>query len=266
MKQINCWRCCASPLNSKRCGAYPKRSRCGALIQASVIRLARGDYGSVRSGAFMGYTIIAELAGLPIDETDVKGVVSIRDPRWRGYLANIAPSQFEQHYGPHLPERITGAEFLTRYKGITDTVTRVQAERSYNVLAPTAHPIYEHARVCRFAELLGTAQTERELVSLGDLMYGSHASYSACGLGSAGTDLLVDLVRSAGRAQGLYGAKITGGGSGGTVAVLGRRGADASVEQVADEYARRMNYRPRIFSSSSPGAARFGHLKLQRVE
>nr|ALS89956.1 gal_kin [uncultured bacterium] len=223
-----------------------------------------GDYGSVRTGAFMGYTIIAELAGLPIDETDVKGVVSIRDPNWRGYLANIAPSQFEQHYGPHLPERITGAEFLSRYKGITDPVTRVQKERSYSVLAPTAHPIYEHERVCRFAELLGAAQTEREFISLGDLMYGSHASYSACGLGSAGTDLLVELVRSAGYKQGLYGAKITGGGSGGTVAVLGRRGADASVEQVADEYERRMNYRPRIFSGSSPGAARFGYLKLQR--
>jgi len=225
-----------------------------------------GDYGSVRTGAFMGYTIIAERAGLLIDETDVKGVVSIRDPRWRGYLANVTPSEFEQHYASLLPERITGAEFLTRYKGITDSVTRVQTERSYSVFAPTAHPIYEHARVCRFAELLGTPQAERELISLGDLMYGSHASYSACGLGSAGTDLLVDLVRSAGHAQGLYGAKITGGGSGGTVAVLGRRGADASVEQVADEYARRMNYRPRIFSGSSPGAARFGHLKLQRVE
>ena len=225
-----------------------------------------GDYGSVRTGAFMGYTMIAELAGLRIDETDVKGVVSIHDPRWRGYLANITPSQFERHYGPHLPERITGAEFLSRYKGITDSVTRVQTKLSYGVLAPTAHPIYEHARVCRFAELLEAAQTERELIPLGDLMYGSHASYSACGLGSAGTDLLVDLVRSAGHAQGLYGAKITGGGSGGTVAVLGRRGADASVEQVADEYERRMNYRPRIFSGSSPGAARFGHLKLRGVE
>ncbi len=224
-----------------------------------------GDYGSVRTGAFMGYTMIAELAGLPIDETDVKGVLSIRDPKWRGYLANITPSEFEQHYGPRLPERITGAEFLTRYKGITDSVTRVQTECSYNVFAPTAHPIYEHARVCRFAELLETAQTERELISLGDLMYGSHASYSACGLGSAGTDLLVELARSAGYKRGLYGAKITGGGSGGTVAVLGRRGAGASVEQVADEYARRTNYRPRIFSGSSPGAARFGHLKLQRV-
>jgi L-arabinokinase len=223
-----------------------------------------GDYGSVRTGAFMGYRIIAELAGLRVDDTEVEGVVRIHDRRWGGYLANIAPSEFEKHYAAHLPERITGAEFLTRYKGITDSVTRVHAERSYGVLASTAHPVYEHARVCRFAELLEMPQTERELESLGDLMYGSHASYSACGLGSAGTDLLVELVRSAGHAQGLYGAKITGGGSGGTVAVLGRRGADEAIERIAGEYARRMNYRPRIFSGSSPGAAAFGHLKLKK--
>ena len=50
----------------------------------------------------------------------------------------------------------------------------------------------------------------------------SHASYSRCGLGSHGTDRIVALVRdeaAAAAARGerpaLYGAKITGGGSGG---------------------------------------------------
>lgn len=56
-----------------------------------------------------------------------------------------------------------------------------------------------------------------------------HYSYSACGLGSDGTDRLVRLVqemqhsRIGKRDDGtLYGAKITGGGSGGTVCVVGR--------------------------------------------
>ena len=65
---------------------------------------------------------------------------------------------------------------------------------------------------------------------MGQMMAASHASYSACGLASEGTDLLVELVREAGPASGLYGAKITGGGSGGTVAILGRAGADAAVD------------------------------------
>ena len=64
-------------------------------------------------------------------------------------------------------------------------------------------------------------------------MYESHASYSACGLGSGGTDELVALAREAGPARGIYGAKITGGGSGGTVAVLTRADAGATVEEIA---------------------------------
>lgn len=61
------------------------------------------------------------------------------------------------------------------------------------------------------------------------LMLQCHYSYSACGLGSDGTDRLVDLVQkmqhsklSKSERGTLYGAKITGGGSGGTVCVMGR--------------------------------------------
>jgi L-arabinokinase len=216
------------------------------------------DYTSVRVGAFMGYRITAEMAGLPVTIGDR---VHIADHRWRGYLANLTPSEFEQFYSARLPERMTGAEFLERYGGTTDTVTRVRPDRNYAVRTPTAHPIYEHFRVRSFAELLGAPPNERRWQLLGELMYQSHASYSACGLGSEGTDLLVKLVRAAGPAQGLYGAKITGGGSGGTVAVLGRRGADSAIQAVADEYARETGYQPYIFTGSSPGASVF-ELKL----
>ena len=67
-------------------------------------------------------------------------------------------------------------------------------------------------------------------------MYESHASYSACGLGSDGTDRLVALAREAGVARGIYGAKITGGGSGGTVAVLADAGARDAVRDIARRY------------------------------
>jgi L-arabinokinase len=95
-------------------------------------------------------------------------------------------------------------------------------------------------------------------IELGELMYQSHESYSACGLGTRETDLLVELVRSAGPSQGLYGARMTGGGSGGTVAVLGRRDATPAIEEIAAKYAQTTGHRPHIFSGSSPGAAAFG--------
>jgi len=70
-------------------------------------------------------------------------------------------------------------------------------------------------------------------------------------------------VREAAAAD-LYGAKITGGGSGGTVAVLGARGAGEAVRNVAACYRERTGYEPAIISGSSPGAIAFGHLKVAR--
>lgn len=56
-----------------------------------------------------------------------------------------------------------------------------------------------------------------------------HYSYSDCGLGSNGTDRLVKLVQEVQHRKtshdvstSLFGAKITGGGSGGSVCVMGR--------------------------------------------
>ncbi|MBO0725663.1 MAG: GHMP kinase [Blastocatellia bacterium] len=224
------------------------------------------DYGSVRVGAFIGYRIIAEMAGLTVSVGAPGKPAQIDDPRWSGYLANITPSEFEQHYAAQLPERIEGAEFLSRYKGATDTVTRVAPERGYAVRVPTAHPIYEHHRVRAFAELLRGEVNEERMKLAGELMYQSHASYSACGLGSEATDRIVELARTAGPGQGIYGAKITGGGSGGTVAVLSRRDAGPAVARVAEKYARETGYQPYVFSGSSPGSAEFGHLKLLRID
>ena len=63
-------------------------------------------------------------------------------------------------------------------------------------------------------------------------------------------------VSQAGPGAGLYGAKITGGGSGGTVAVLGRADAGQAVEAIARQYARESGLPSHVFSSSSPGACR----------
>jgi L-arabinokinase len=222
------------------------------------------DYGTVRTSAFMGYRIIADMAGLPCRETETGGPLKIDDARWNGYLANVTPDEFEQSFAPHIPRVMPGREFLRRYQGITDDVTTVKSEQEYPVLTATRHPIYEHARVKRFAWILENWRGLSEAHQLAELMYESHESYTACGLGSAGTDELVNLVREGLTAGNLYGAKITGGGSGGTVAVIGRRGAVDAVEAIAVEYARRTGQRPTLISGSSPGAGRFGYLRLKK--
>jgi len=194
------------------------------------------DYGPVRIGAFMGYRIIAETAGLRVDVKD--GHASVDDPKWGGYVANVTAEEWESHLRDRVPERMSGGAFLVRYGGTTDPMTTVEPEREYAVRQPTAHPIYEHARVRRFRALLERGPTDAGMRELGELMYASHASYSACGLGSEATDRLVALVREAGPGAGLFGAKVTGGGSGGTVAILGRPDSRPAVEAIAGRYAR----------------------------
>ena len=198
------------------------------------------DYAAVRTGAFMGLRILSE-------HTLVPG----------NYLANIAVDHFEQELARHLPEHISGDEFLARYGGTADPVTSVERGRRYCVRVPAAHPVYERSRAEAFRQLLPESSEEARR-HLGELMYESHAAYGRCGLGSEGTDRLVALVRSEGLAAGLYGARITAGGSGGTVAVIGRCGATAAIAHVADAYEQQTGYRPHIFAGSSPGVMAFG--------
>src|SRR5438093_11022575 len=95
------------------------------------------DYGTVRTAAFMGQRIITA-------ETE-----------WRGdYLADLTPAQFAE-LGRCLPEEMSGAEFLARYVGLTDTATVVLPERRYPVRRAAQHAVDEQARVDRFAQLLG---------------------------------------------------------------------------------------------------------------
>lgn len=220
------------------------------------------DYRTVRTAAFMGYRILAELAGLKVLKSDHEGHVSIDDQKWKGYLANVSPEEFDRHYANHLPEMITGEDFLKRYGGITDRVTSVEPNRAYPVRAATRHPIYEHARVKTFARRLRSERALDQARLLGQLMFQSHDSYSSCGLGSDGTDKLVRLVLDS-KDSGLYGAKITGGGSGGTVAILGQSGRTAAVKEVARRYREQTGNQPNVISGSSPGASILGPLKLR---
>lgn len=212
------------------------------------------DYGAVRAAAFMGHRILEELTGRQLD-----------------YLANVTPQEFAT-FAPQIPECLTGREFLDRYHAASYAVLTVDPDRLYPVRVATAHPIYEHARVREFAERLsvfekGGEPKTRDLAAsgarLGTLMYASHASYSACGLGSDGTDALVTSVRRAGPRFGMYGAKITAGGSGGTVAILGRTDAAPHVYAIAARYARRSGHAARVFDGSSSGAVACGVCNLR---
>jgi len=204
------------------------------------------DYGTVRTAAFMGLRILTT------------------ETPWRGsYLADLAPVQFSQ-FARALPEDMNGAEFLERYGGISDTATVVNPDRRYPVRRASEHPVGEQARVDRFAELLPTVARQPDAaIEVGQLMYDSHRSYSACGLGSEGTDAIVELARAAGPQHGVFGAKITGGGSGGTVAIFATSNAESVVRDLAARYSAESGRETQVFAESGPGAAETGILELR---
>lgn len=229
------------PAEIKNMIALPPQLKLWGIDSGIRHSVGGSDYGSVRAGAFMGSRIIADLK-----ETDLS----------KGFLANISPAEFENRYAARLPERISGEAFLARYGGTSDPVTSIDPQREYAVRLPTAHPIYENARVQRFVDLLNGIHFEE----LGELMYASHQSYTALGLNSEGTDLLVDLVR---KEHGVFGAKITGGGSGGTVAVLGNQTSHTAINKISKAYANETGHQPYIFSGSSSGSLTFGYVKVK---
>ena len=240
----------------------PEGLRCYGIDSGIRHAVSGSDYGTVRTAAFMGYRIIAERLGMEVSMED--GRARVEDARLHGYLANMSPHEFIKHEGA-LPGTMAGDAFLARYGGTTDAVTVVDPGRVYPVRQATAHPVHEHARVTRFAELLLGRQDDAAWQDMGALMRGSHKSYGRCGLGSDGTDRLVDMVRDAGPRQGLWGAKITGGGSGGTVAILGATDAEPVVRDIATRYGDATGRAVAVFAGSSPGAAATGVLRLERL-
>jgi L-arabinokinase len=225
-----------------------------------------GDYGRTRCAAFMAHRMILEKMR---DFGRAANRLLERDPM-NGYLANLDPEDYKKFFRAYLPETIKGGEFLLRFGGTIDTATVVAPDTFYNVRSAADHHVLEAMRVRNFCAHLEEANGMEEadparglvLDKAGHLMYGSHLSYTNdAQLGAPECDLLVDLVRKRER-RGLYGAKITGGGCGGTVAVLceANERADAAIADVMVEYAKQSGKKPELLEGTSPGAWDVGTL------
>jgi L-arabinokinase len=206
-------------------------------------------YGDVRIGAFMGKRII--------NHTRAKnGKSPIK------YLTELDVDSFEKNYRDVLPETMIGSEFLAKHQFHDDPITKIQPDATYRILGPTAHPVYENQRVLDFISHLKAAAdvNEAALIAAGECMFAAHDSYrDNCLLSVPEVDFIVDAVRARGPQKGLYGAKITGGGSGGTVAVFGNQEALASeIPAIAREYKRLTGLEADVFEGTSPGAIEFG--------
>jgi len=223
-----------------------------------------GQYGRTRCAAFMGHKIILDRMRRM---GAAAGRVLVADPM-QGYLANLDPDDYKRLFRPYVPERLKGGEFLLQYGSTVDKVTRVEPDHIYSVQRATDHHVLEARRVANFVSYLeqaaaappGTRERGSPLDRAGHLMYASHVSYTNDALlGADECDLLVKLARDR-EPAGLYGAKITGGGAGGTVAVLADVGPrpDAAIADILVEYEMKTGRKPELLAGTSPGAWHVG--------
>ena len=146
------------------------------------------------------------------------------------------------------------AQFLPNVKALRD-VTITQLEQFGRDL-PTViyrrcrHVITENARVLAAAEAL----EQHDLRRFGELMAESHRSLrDDYEVSSRELDLMVELARGV---EGVYGARMTGGGFGGsTVNLVDTRQVEAFKQSVSKAYRRITNLKPEIYVSEPANGA-----------
>jgi galactokinase len=177
-------------------------------------------YATARTAAFMGKKILESQLARRLEHT-----------------AELLPSAVCGIDANILPTTLSGREFLARYGGVDDPLSNVDPKRFYAVRAAVEFPIEESFRANLAVHLLrglGPSRQETTMEAVGELMYQSHAGYSLIGLGSQETDAMVQAVRDRGPRRGFYGARVSGGGCGGTVVVLLRQSALAELRSLAE--------------------------------
>ncbi len=210
---------------------------------------AKKKYEHVRTSAFMGRILIDRILRHE----------GFHHLQWDGRLSRVSVTDYVQRFRNRIPTKIKGREFLDRFGETGDSLTRIDPDVVYKVRSRTEHHIYEHDRAHQFVECLSRAIRNRDkhaLCDAGELMYASHWSYGQrCGLGSIETDLLVNLLRRHGAEADVYGAKVTGRGCGGVVAVFMRTSerATAAVDQAIQDYQAHTGRKAKLIHACSPG-------------
>ncbi|HWK07678.1 MAG TPA: galactokinase family protein [Puia sp.] len=253
------------PCNPEALIRLPEELKVWGIDSGVSHQVAGIEYEAARASAFMGYKIICDLQSIPVTLDNGAEIPRYTDPVWNGYLANISRSEFYEKYEQCLPVRIQRRQYLEKYGEHTDPFTPLKDNVQYNVRANTRYAVEENQRVQLFSELSGGASaspSRRAWALMGDLMYQSHYAYTECGLGAHATDYLIGLCRRQGIANGIYGAKITGGGAGGTVAILADAHAGDIIRQVFNDYSEAQLGDPYLFEGSSDGADSYGIRQL----
>ena len=214
--------------------------------------VGESPYALARAAAFMGKAMMERIVGLKLAFTAEFSPSTLLAPPSPLPLRHQASAPHaQQEAAAHasapfvsrlslLPLSMLGADFLRQYGGVDDALSVIRPELSYPVRDAFSFPVQENFRCQLVASLLSSlaaapaaaasarpasaSSRESVLSQIGELLYQSHRGYSAMGLGCAETDAIISILQAR-RDSGVYGGRISGGGSGGTVIVLCERAA-----------------------------------------
>lgn len=196
---------------------------------------------------------VAAAMGLRIIETIYRDLGQHHTPL-HGYLTNTSPLLYRQYFRTLLPRRLRGSDFLRTYGPLASvegergaeplplTLEELDSPRLYRVRTAVDHLIAENEHAEQFLQAmeeladdqtgvspLDPAERQRTLHRAGRLLLASHHSYRLrLELSCREADTLVDSLMEAGPEKGVYGARITGVGGGGTVVALLQRSSQAT--------------------------------------
>ena len=192
---------------------------------------------------------IAGIMGRRIIETIYVDLGQAHTPL-HGYLANTSPLLYRQYFRTLLPKRMRAQDFVRAYGDLPAGAEAVDAGKLYRVRTAVDHLIAEHEHAEQFLQAMEeladlpssgeVMERQKILQRAGRLALASHHSYRLrLELSCREADWLVDRLMEAGPERGIYGARITGCGGGGTVMALVDRSSAAgdAVLEVMQAYA-----------------------------
>jgi L-arabinokinase len=181
-------------------------------------------YLVARTATFMGKKIAEKLLGKTVK-----------------HVAELLPSEVYPVLDK-VPEHFLGSDFLAQYGGVDDKLSVIEPDTLYSTRNSLKFPIEESFRGSIVLSLLQSLQGSvtaeyrtNALSQIGELMRQTHRGYTSIGLGCHETDIMLDRLAELGISKGIYGARMSGGGSGGTVVVLLERSALPLLEKLANE-------------------------------
>jgi len=217
---------------------------CGVVHPDAVEKYARA-----RTATFMGRLLMERILRYQ----------GMDERRWNGHVAHLNVVDYVEKVRDRIPTKIKGSDFLARFGETGDPLTRVDPSAVYKVRSRTEHHIYEQVRIREFIDAMSRAARKgnaNAIVEAGEQTYASHWSYGQrCGLGSVETDALASAIRGLGSSE-IFGAKTTGHGSGGVLAVLMRatESAREDLDQALRVYQQRTGRTARPLWGSASGA------------